>query len=96
MPRYLFVTGKLAAGSLRACLENIPDIGYEISVLPISVAALMTTQWIARHLSDARACRQVIIPGLCRGDLLTVQERVGVEVIRGPKDLKDLPGFFGL
>jgi dihydropteroate synthase-like protein len=96
MPDYLFVTGKLAADSLILTLKKMePDFEYRVEVLNISVAALMTTQWIARHLSDAHACRQVIIPGLCRGDLLAVQERVGVEVIRGPKDLKDLPVFFG-
>ncbi|MBC7250962.1 MAG: PTS mannitol transporter subunit IIABC [Anaerolineae bacterium] len=96
MPEYLFVTGKLAAEALTATLERMaPDFEYEVAVLNISVAALMNTRWVASHLSHAHGCRQVMIPGLCQGDLSVIEERVGVPVVRGPKDLKDLPVFFG-
>lgn len=96
MPDYLFVTGKLAADALTTALERMnPDFDYEIAVLKISVAALMETDWIARHLTDARGCQQVMIPGLCQGDLSYIEEKVGAPVIRGPKDLKDLPIYFG-
>jgi dihydropteroate synthase len=93
---YLFVTGRLAAASLRATLERLElDGGYELAELGGSVAALMRTEWIARRLPDARGCRRVMIPGLCRGDLAALERRLGVPVLRGPKDLKDLPVFFG-
>ncbi len=93
---YLFVTGKLAADSLVGILERMePDFEYEVAVLNISVAALMDTHWIARHLTDVKGCQQVMIPGLCQGDLSVIQDKVGVPVIRGPKDLKDIPIFFG-
>ena len=49
----LFVTGKLAEPSLRRTLEELaPRVGFEYSVvvLPITVVALATTPWIARHL----------------------------------------------
>jgi dihydropteroate synthase-like protein len=96
MHDYLFVTGKLAADSLRLTLEKMePDFGYLLEVLDISVAGLMSVEWIAQHLSDSRGCRQVMIPGLCGGDLSLIRERVGVPVIRGPGDLKDIPLFFG-
>jgi dihydropteroate synthase-like protein len=96
MPDYLFVTGKLAEDSLIRTLQKMePDFEYEVAVLDISVAALMTTQWIAQHLQDARGCDQVMIPGPCQGDLSLVHERVGVAVTRGPNDLKDLPVYFG-
>ena len=72
-----------------------PDFKYEVAVLEISVAALMTTPWITRHLHNARGGNQVMIPGLCQGDLSLIQERLGVAVTRGPNDLKDLPAFFG-
>ena len=29
-----------------------PEFPYEVSVLRITVAALMTTAWIAKHLTD--------------------------------------------
>jgi dihydropteroate synthase-like protein len=96
MPDYLFVTGKLAADSLRLTLEKMgPGFEYVLEVLDISVAALMSVEWIARHLSDARGCKEVMIPGLCSGDLSLIRERVGVPVVRGPGDLKDIPAFFG-
>lgn len=96
MPEYLFVTGRLAADSLRLTLEKMrPDFDYVVEVLGISVASLMSAEWIARNLADARKCRQVMLPGLCRGDLTLIRERVGVAAVRGPDDLKDIPAFLG-
>ncbi len=96
MPEYLFVTGKLAAEALADTLEKLePDFDYEITTLNISVAALMSAPWIARQLDSARGCQQVMISGWCQGDLFVIEEKVGVPVLRGPKDLKDLPVFFG-
>jgi dihydropteroate synthase-like protein len=39
--------------------------------------------------------QRVLLPGLCAGDLTAVADQVGVPVERGPKDLRDLPDFFG-
>ena len=52
-PRYLFVTGRLAEFSLRKVLADLSaQAGFtaEVAVLPITVAALMTPRWVARHL----------------------------------------------
>ena len=96
MPEYLFVTGKLAAPALKATLEGMAaPCSYEVEVLNTSVAALADTAWIARHLSGARGCRMVMIPGLCRGELTLIEDRLGVPVVRGPADLKDIPVHFG-
>jgi dihydropteroate synthase-like protein len=95
MPRYLFVTGKLAAESLGNCLREIPGLDYEITILPISVAALMDTHFIAKHLDRAAACDAVMIPGKCEGDLAPIADRMGLEVIRGPQSLKDIPAYLG-
>jgi len=96
MPRYLFVTGKLAAQALEQVLAKMsPDFDYEIAVLPISVAALMNTPFVAKKLPSAKGCDVVMIPGLCRGDLAPIADKVGAQVIRGPKDLKGIPASFG-
>jgi dihydropteroate synthase-like protein len=96
MPRYLFVTGKLAAQALANTLEKMaPDFDYELAVLPISVAALMDTHFVAKRLDNARGSDVVMVPGLCNGDLAPIADKVGGQVIRGPKDLKDIPVFFG-
>lgn len=96
MPEYLFVTGKLAADALVSTLKKMDlDFAYEVAILNISVAALMDTGWIARHLPPDHGCRQVMIPGDCQGNLALIQNKAGVPAVRGPKDLKDLPVFFG-
>src|SRR6185436_8149849 len=67
--RVLFVTGKLAEPSLRRVLTDMaPPFAYDISVLGITVAALMTTAWIARVLEVPDGTDLVLIPGLCEGD----------------------------
>lgn len=92
--RTLFVTGKLAEPALRKVLSTI-DSAYEVAVLNITVAALLTTEWISRHLTPNSGIQRVLLPGLCRGDLTSLSERWGIKVERGPADLRDLPEFLG-
>src|SRR5947209_3553221 len=97
-PHLLFVTGKLAEPSLQRTLAQLaPQVGfdYSVAVLPITVAALATTSWVARHLTVPAQVQRVILPGLCGGDLAVVEAAAQVPVERGPKDLRDLPEFFG-
>ncbi len=98
MPRLLFVTGKLAEPALRRMLADLaPQAGFEpsVAVLPITVAALMTAPWVARHLTVPPGTDRVLLPGYCAGDLAPVEAAAGVPVERGPKDLRDLPAHFG-
>lgn len=93
----LFLTGKLAESSLNKVLEAMQptEFTYQIAQLGISVAALMTPEFIARRLPDARGADRIVVPGLCRGDLAPLREKYGVAVEHGPEDLKDLPQYFG-
>jgi dihydropteroate synthase-like protein len=96
--RLLFVTGKLAEPALRRTLAELaPDAGFdpEVAVLPITVAALTTTPWVARHLAVPSGIARIILPGWCAGELAEVERMAGVPVERGPKDLRDLPQHFG-
>lgn len=97
-PRILFVTGKLAEPALRRVLTELaPRAGFEseIAVLNITVAALMTANWVARHLTVPPGVDRVILPGYCRGNVEEVAEACSKPVERGPKDLRDLPEYFG-
>jgi dihydropteroate synthase-like protein len=93
----LFLTGKLAEKSLHRVLADMQPVPFDFQVaqLGITVAALMTPEFIARRLTDARGADRIVVPGLCRGDLDPLVEKYGVPVERGPEDLKDLPKFFG-
>lgn len=95
--RLLFLTGKLAEKSLNKVLESMQptDFEYDVHQIGVSVAALMTTDLIARRLKDASEYDKVILPGRCRGDLEQLAQQLGVVVERGPEELKDLPQFFG-
>lgn len=72
-----------------------PPFAAEVAVLKITVAALMTTPWIARFLEVPRETDLVLIPGLCEGDPSVITERVGVRTEKGPKDLREIPRYFG-
>jgi dihydropteroate synthase len=94
--RVLFVTGRLAEPALRRVLgEMAPSFAYDVAVLRITVAALMTTEWIARFLTVPDGTDLVLIPGLCEGDPAVIAERFGVRVEKGPKDLREIPQHFG-
>ncbi|APW58767.1 DUF6513 domain-containing protein [Paludisphaera borealis] len=97
--RILFVTGRLAEFALRQVLDELaPRAGFvaEVAVMPITVAALMTPKWAARHLDPPPGIDRIILPGHCRGDLAPIQEKApGVPIEVGPQDLRDLPRYFG-
>jgi dihydropteroate synthase-like protein len=93
-----FVTGRLAEHSLRNVLAELApkaDFDYTVEVLGITVAALMTTEWVARRLNVPSGTDRVVLPGYCSGDLTAVERAAGVTVERGPKDLRELPRWFG-
>jgi dihydropteroate synthase len=94
--RVLFVTGKLAEPGLRRVLGDMsPPFAPDVAALKITVAALMTTPWIADHLDVPSGTDLVMIPGLCEGDTRAIGEKFGVAVEKGPKDLREIPRHFG-
>ena len=96
--RILFVTGRLAEPALRRVLEPLAKqagFEHEVAVLGISVAALMHAHWVLRKLEIREPFDRVILPGWCQGDLQPLRDGYGVPIELGPKDLFDLPEFFG-
>ncbi len=103
--KLLFVTGKLAEKSLHKVLQDIqnpsdknpkpPQFKYRVEQIGVSVAALMTPDLITRRLKNTGDANRMILPGLCQGDLSQLHRQYGIPVERGPKDLKDLPQYFG-
>lgn len=97
--KILFLTGKLAQPSVERVLTEMAPLPFEYRVhqLGVSVAALMTDKMIARRLKPENydGFKQIIVPGRCRGDLTELSKTLGIDVVRGPEEIKDLPLFFG-
>jgi len=97
-PHYHFVTGRLAEPALRSLLADLAGrvgFDYSIDVLKITVAALMTTEWVAPRVHPPGPTEKILLPGYCRGELSVVEQAAGRPVERGPVDLRDLPEYFG-
>jgi dihydropteroate synthase-like protein len=94
----LFVTGRLAERPLRRVVAGLAEstgIVPEVAVLGISVAALMHVEFVQRKLSVSPHIDRVVLPGWCQGDLAQLERQFGKPFQRGPRDLHDLPEFFG-
>ena len=94
----LFVTGRLAESSLRRMVQPLSvehGFAYSIGVMPITVAALMTPDWISKRLQFSSDVTKIILPGYCQGDLTQLEQQAGVPLVVGPRDLRALPQFFG-
>jgi dihydropteroate synthase len=90
----LFVTGRLAEPAVRSVLSEL-GIDHQVAVMNISVAALMTTRWIAKRLSTPPGVDNIVIPGLCEGDVDTLQQATGLPVRKGPADIRALAEWYG-
>jgi dihydropteroate synthase len=90
----LFVTGRLAEPAVRSIASDL-ELDHQIAVMNISVAALMTTRWIARRLEVPPGVDNIVIPGLCEGDVDTLQQATGLPVRKGPVDIRALPEWYG-
>jgi len=74
--RVLFVTGKLAEPALRRVLADAAlPFEYDVAVMKITVAALMTTEWLGRFLKVPAGVDRVMLPGLCEGDSAELARR---------------------
>lgn len=93
-----FITGRLAEPALRKTLEKMAgsaDFKWTVQVLPITVAALMTPSWIAKRIEVPEGSSKVVLPGYCDGDVSPIEAVVAIPIVVGPKDLRQLPKFFG-
>ncbi|MEQ9407170.1 MAG: DUF6513 domain-containing protein [Fuerstiella sp.] len=96
--KLLFVTGRLAEASLREVVGRLADrlnFDYQVAVPGIQVAALLHVSLLAKRLQVPAAVDRVILPGWVQGDLRVLEQQFQTSFERGPKDLQDLPEYFG-
>lgn len=93
-----FVTGRLAETALREVVQRLAaEKGwqYSIGVMPITVAALMTPRWLLRHLRVPPQATLVVLPGYLQDHQAELEQAVQKPLRCGPRDLRQLPEFFG-
>ncbi len=93
-----FVTGKIAARMVQKTVEAIASemgFAYTVDVLPITVAALMTPKWLERHLRVQPDTTLVMVPGHLEQSIAQLEAFLSVPVLAGPREIRDLPSFFG-
>ncbi|MFO0939200.1 MAG: DUF6513 domain-containing protein [Pirellulales bacterium] len=94
-----FVTGRLAELSVQSTVDQLAQrlgFQYSISVLPITVAALMNAKWLLRHLQVPDVADRVVLPGYLERELEVIRQQLSVPVDCGPKNIRDLPMMFGV
>ena len=88
--RILLVTGRLAEPLVRKYGK-----GCDVFVAPVSVAAFLTPQLIARYLKKTGIRSEdydlILIPGLVRGSAQLVEDELGIPAFKGPRNAMDLP-----
>lgn len=94
---YHFVTGRLAEHALKSIIAPLAEevgFDYSVQVMPITVAALMSPEWIAKRIDAPSQTTKLLIPGYCEGPLEPLQTAGSFEIVTGPRDLRQLPTFF--
>lgn len=93
-----FVTGTLAQHAVREIVGDLAQrhsFDYSIGVMPITVAALMTPQWLIRKLALPPQSTHLIVPGFCESGFETLNKHVAATVVLGPNDCRDMAELFG-
>ncbi|MFX0098257.1 MAG: dihydropteroate synthase-like protein [Candidatus Hodarchaeota archaeon] len=87
------ITGEIAEISLQAILSRFP--GIEKIVAPVSVASFISRVTIKKLIDSRPEMRNgiIVIPGMIRWDIDQLQDEIDATLIKGPKNLNNLPGF---
>ncbi|MBK5112434.1 MAG: dihydropteroate synthase-like protein [Candidatus Heimdallarchaeota archaeon] len=88
LPKILVLTGRAAEPIVR---KFIPE-NVEIFVLPVDVAAFITSKMILENLSKktAKIYDLIITPGLVQDDLTQLKDQLGVPIVKGPRYASDI------
>ncbi|MCW4032412.1 MAG: dihydropteroate synthase-like protein [Candidatus Bathyarchaeota archaeon] len=90
--KLLIITGTLAYEVVEEYVSKC-NVQSQVISLPIQVAALMNTKFIAKSLKskNLKNIDFIIIPGLAFGDSKIITAEIEIPVYKGPKYAADLP-----
>jgi dihydropteroate synthase-like protein len=90
--KILLVTGRLAKDYVRKhALES--HVEFDVIALPIPVAALMTSRYVAQELKsmEIKGYDMILVPGMIFGDPSLIEQAVNIPTFKGPRYAADLP-----
>ena len=95
--KLLFLTGELAEARLRSTVAaaGLEEGSWAVANIGIKVAALMTEKIVRNRLKAPIAATRVVVPGRARMDLKSLGQHYGVQFVRGPDEIADLPHYLG-
>ncbi|MHA1792964.1 MAG: DUF4346 domain-containing protein [Promethearchaeota archaeon] len=87
------ISGEIALDSLRKIVNKNDDI--KILIAPVSVAAFLTMKHLKKLVNEHPELHDglIIIPGMAKINVNEIMDSLRVNVIKGPKNLNDLPRF---
>lgn len=90
--RVLLVTGQLAKEMVKEYAKE-SKVKTSVVDLPVSVAAFLTPDYVARELRQRtiRDFDSILVPGLVGGDVTVIDEATGVPAFKGPRYAADIP-----
>jgi len=97
--KILLLTGRLAEPIVRRAARKCPSkYEIEVSVMPLSVASLATSQSIISHLRSVRLedYDLIMVSGAIQESMRPVKDALGINVVKGPKHASDLPAILSL
>jgi len=101
MASILIITGILAEPIIKQVVSSTQTKHkIDILVMPVSIAAFLTTKYIANYLKD-RGIKvsdydYVLIPGLAMGSGRIVEETIGIRTLKGPINAYDLADILNM
>lgn len=90
--KLLLITGLLAEKIVKIYAKK-SGIETDILALKVPVAALLTIKQINNFLKeiDVKKFDMILIPGLVRGDSISISDSIGISTFKGPRYAADLP-----
>ncbi len=97
--KVLIVTSRLAYKVVkdvvdRAVKEGCSRYDVDILELPVDVAALVTTEYIAKYLRSVGITKGmydlIVVPGLARGSCRVIEEATGIKAVKGCTHAADI------
>lgn len=91
MKRVLILTGSAAKNLVVNFTKEFSD-KIEVQVLPISIAAFMNPNLIEKKLKsqDLSKYDYILVPGLMKGDLKEISEKLEIPIYKGPRYAIDI------